>query len=222
MAQVRRHPNNSTAWSGLRWATRVAAGRVRLRRGAPGPQPAPAQLVSRTRTSTAGPTATAARSNRSAFPTSAGKGAGRPLRTTWRSPPSSSMADGVDAGLWLDEPADRPDDDQADGHLAPSSSPGAARCSTACMLLRGDVPLREFRASQPAVVGLACGSGPKLFRTTVRGGFLPAVRAAVPDELKMPLVLLGGINRRDTVDQAMARASSSSRHGRALLRNPTW
>ena len=70
---------------------------------------------------------------------------------------------------------------------------------------RGDVPMAEFIATQPRVVGL----GLKLFGRRIfpelpfeEAFFLPFVRQ-FRKALSMPLILLGGVNRLDTIEGAL-------------------
>lgn len=133
-----------------------------------------------------------------------------------------NMADGVDAGLWLDESLPIAQLIEADGHLDALQLTGGSSLLNGMYFFRGDVPLKEFRASQPAVVGFGLRFyGPKLFPhyPFEEGFFLPFARQ-FRDELKMPLVLLGGINRRDTIEQAMAEGFEFVAMARALLREP--
>ena len=65
---------------------------------------------------------------------------------------------------------------------------------------RGDVPMEEFIATQSKVVGLGLRVlGSRIFPELPfeEAFFLPFARQ-FREALSMPLVLLGGINRRDT------------------------
>ena len=89
-------------------------------------------------------------------------------------------------------------------------------------LFRGEAPIHEMAAVFPQPIR----TGFKLFGRR----FLPSYpfeeayllpyarqfRAA----LTMPLILLGGINRRDTIERAMAEGFQFVAMGRALLREP--
>lgn len=133
-----------------------------------------------------------------------------------------NMADGVDAGLWLDESIPMAKLIEADGHLDAMQLTGGSSLLNGMYFFRGDVPLKEFRASQPAIVGLGLKFyGPKLFPKYPfeEAFFLPFARQ-FRDELTMPLVLLGGINLRETIDDAMAEGFEFVAMARALLREP--
>jgi len=87
---------------------------------------------------------------------------------------------------------------------------------------RGDVPLEEFIASQPRAVGLGLRViGRRMFRSYPfqEAFFLPSARQ-FRAALSMPLMLLGGINRLDTVESALGEGFDYVAMGRALLREP--
>ncbi len=133
-----------------------------------------------------------------------------------------NMADGVDAGLWLDESIPMARLIEADGHLDAMQLTGGSSLLNGMYFFRGDVPLKEFRASQPAVVGLGLKFyGPKLFPAYPfeEGFFLPFARQ-FRDALSMPLILLGGINLQETITGAMAEGFEFVAMARALLREP--
>ena len=133
-----------------------------------------------------------------------------------------NMADGVDGGLWLDESIPMAKLIEADGHLDAMQLTGGSSLLNGMYFFRGDVPLKEFRASQPAIVGLGLKFyGPKLFPKYPyeEGFFLPFARQ-FRDELTMPLILLGGINLRETIDEALGEGFEFVAMARALLREP--
>ena len=112
---------------------------------------------------------------------------------------------------------------EADGHLDALQLSGGSSLMNPMYLFRGEAPVAEFAATMPAVVRWG-------MRTPVGRGFLKRydfeeayfrpkaleMRAAVA----MPLMLLGGINRLDTMRQAMADGFDFVVMGRALLREP--
>jgi 2,4-dienoyl-CoA reductase-like NADH-dependent reductase (Old Yellow Enzyme family) len=87
---------------------------------------------------------------------------------------------------------------------------------------RGDVPLDDFVRTQPRA--LAPFVRPFLKRIMPsypfeEAFFLPMARE-FRRELSMPLVLLGGVNRLATAEQALAEGFAFVAMGRALLREP--
>jgi len=87
---------------------------------------------------------------------------------------------------------------------------------------RVEVPMAEFIASQPAVVGLGLRViGSRMFRTYpfTEAFFLPLARQ-FRAALSMPLILLGGVNTMDTVSSALDEGFEFVAMARALLREP--
>lgn len=133
-----------------------------------------------------------------------------------------NMADGVDGGLWLEESLPMAQLLEADGHLDALQLTGGSSLLNGMYFFRGDVPMREFIAAQPPVVGFGLRFlGRRIFPKYPfeEGFFLPFARQ-FRDALTMPLVLLGGINRRDTIEGAMAEGFEFVAMARALLREP--
>ena len=133
-----------------------------------------------------------------------------------------NMADGVPGGLWLDESVEVARLLEADGGLDAIELTAGSSLQNPMYLFRGEAPVHEMAAVFPQPIR----TGFKLFGRR----FLPSYpfeeayllpyarqfRAA----LTMPLVLLGGINRRDTIERAMAEGFAFVAMGRALLREP--
>jgi 2,4-dienoyl-CoA reductase-like NADH-dependent reductase (Old Yellow Enzyme family) len=133
-----------------------------------------------------------------------------------------NMADGVPGGLWLDESVDVARMLERDGGLDALELTAGSSLQNPMYLFRGEAPVHEMAAVFPQPIR----TGFKLFGRR----FLPSYpfeeayllpyarqfRAA----LTMPLILLGGINRRDTIERAMAEGFQFVAMGRALLREP--
>jgi 2,4-dienoyl-CoA reductase-like NADH-dependent reductase (Old Yellow Enzyme family) len=133
-----------------------------------------------------------------------------------------NMADGVDRGLWLDESLPMAQVLEADGHLDALELTGGSSLLNGMYFFRGDVPLREFAAAQGPLVGLGVRAfGRRIFPELPfeEAFFLPFARQ-FRDALSMPHVLLGGINRLDTIEGAMAEGFEFVAMARALLREP--
>jgi 2,4-dienoyl-CoA reductase-like NADH-dependent reductase (Old Yellow Enzyme family) len=133
-----------------------------------------------------------------------------------------NMADGVDKGLWLDESITIGRWLEADGHLDAIELTGGSSLLNGMYFFRGDVPMREFAASQPRLVGWGLRFyGPRIFPHLPfeEAFFLPFARQ-FRDALSMPLVLLGGINELDTITGAMHEGFEFVAMARALLREP--
>jgi len=133
-----------------------------------------------------------------------------------------NMADGVDDGLWLEESLQMAQLLELDGHLDAMELTGGSSVLNGMYFFRGDVPMKEFAAAQGRLVGLGLRAfGGRIFPKLPfeEAFFLPFARQ-FRRELDMPLVLLGGINERPTIDDAMAEGFEFVAMARALLREP--
>lgn len=133
-----------------------------------------------------------------------------------------NMADGVPQGLWLDESLPFARLLEADGHLHALELTGGSSLLNGMYFFRGEVPMREFIASQPKLVGWGLRlMGRKIFPSYPfeEGFFLPFARE-FRAALSMPLILLGGINRLDTITGALGEGFEFVAMARALLREP--
>ena len=111
---------------------------------------------------------------------------------------------------------------EADGHLDALELTGGSSLLNGMYFFRGDVPMREFAAAQGRVVGLGLKVvGHRIFPKLPfeEAFFLPFARQ-FREALSMPLILLGGINERSTIDSAMAEGFEFVAMARALLRDP--
>lgn len=133
-----------------------------------------------------------------------------------------NMDDGVRRGFWLTDSLPTARLLESDGHLDALQLTGGSSLLNPMYYFRGDVPLDEFIASQPRAVGLGLRViGRRMFRTYPfeEAFFLPQARQ-FRAALSMPLILLGGINRLDTVHGALAEGFDFVAMARALLREP--
>jgi 2,4-dienoyl-CoA reductase-like NADH-dependent reductase (Old Yellow Enzyme family) len=133
-----------------------------------------------------------------------------------------NMADGVTGGLWLDQSVEVARLLEADGTLDALELTGGSSFENPMYLFRGDAPVAEMAAMFPPPLRLGLRLTAKRFMPSYpfeEAYFLPYARQ-FRDALSMPLILLGGINRLDTVHQAMADGFAFVALGRALLREP--
>lgn len=134
-----------------------------------------------------------------------------------------SLSDGFKGGVTTDAGVELARLLEADGTLDALQLSGGSSLMNPMYLFRGDVPLTEFAASMPLPVRLG-------MKTPMGRGFLkeyPFGEAYFWDkatrfraELAMPLMLLGGINRLDTMERAMEHGFDFVAMGRAVLREP--
>jgi 2,4-dienoyl-CoA reductase-like NADH-dependent reductase (Old Yellow Enzyme family) len=133
-----------------------------------------------------------------------------------------NMSDGVPNGLGVEESIEVALLLEADGHLDAIELTGGSSLQNPMYLFRGDAPVRELSRAMPRPMGI----GVRLFgRRFLRSYpfeeayFLERARR-FRAALDLPLILLGGINRLDTVEQALASGFEFVAMGRALLMEP--
>ncbi len=133
-----------------------------------------------------------------------------------------NMADGVPGGLWVDESLQVAALLEADGHLDALELTGGSSLANPMYLFRGDVPRREFAATLPPVARFGYRLVGRRFMPEYpfeEAFFLPYARQ-FRAALTMPLILLGGINRLDTIERALGDGFAFVAMARALLRQP--
>ena len=133
-----------------------------------------------------------------------------------------NMADGVPGGLWLEDSVEVARLLEADGALDALTLTGGSSLSNPMYLFRGEAPRREFAAtlSGPARLGFrAVGRRFMVEYPFEEAFFLPYARQ-FRSALTMPLILLGGVTKLDTVHHALDEGFSFVAMARALLREP--
>ena len=133
-----------------------------------------------------------------------------------------NMADGVDGGLWVDESVEVATLFEADGTLDALELTGGSSLANPMYLFRGDAPLHEFAATLPPPVRLGFKVvGHRFLRAYPyeEAYFLPFARQFLR-ALSTPLILLGGITERATIEAALAEGFAFVAMARALLREP--
>ena len=132
------------------------------------------------------------------------------------------MTDAVPGGLWLDESIARARLLEQDGALDALELTAGGSLANPMYLFRGEVPRREFAAVLPPAQRLGYRLVGRRFMPEYpfeEAYFLPMARQ-FRAALSLPLVLLGGINRLDTMDGAVGEGFAFVALGRALLREP--
>ncbi|MCX8071744.1 MAG: NADH:flavin oxidoreductase [Candidatus Binatia bacterium] len=133
-----------------------------------------------------------------------------------------NMTDGVRGGLTVEDSIAVARLLEADGHLDGLELTGGSSFENPMFLFRGDVPLAEMAAAFPPWLRLPFRLlGRRFLRTYPFEElfFLPLARR-FRAELKMPLILLGGINRLASARSALQEGFEFVALGRALLREP--
>lgn len=134
-----------------------------------------------------------------------------------------SVGDGFRGGVTTDEGVEYAQLLESDGTLDALQLSGGSSLMNPMYLFRGDAPVKEFAATMPLAVRLG-------MKTPVGRSFMkvyPFEEAYFREKalqfrsaVSMPLMLLGGINQRATMEQAMADGFDFVAMGRALLREP--
>ncbi|RAV06139.1 NADH:flavin oxidoreductase [Mycolicibacterium sp. GF69] len=133
-----------------------------------------------------------------------------------------NMDDGVKGGLWLSDSLPTAALLQTDGHLDALQLTGGSSLLNPMYYFRGEPPIDDFIAVQPALVGVGLRViGRRLFRSYPfeEAFFLPLARQ-FRRALHMPLILLGGINTMATTESALGEGFEFVAMARALLRDP--
>jgi 2,4-dienoyl-CoA reductase-like NADH-dependent reductase (Old Yellow Enzyme family) len=133
-----------------------------------------------------------------------------------------NMADGVKGGLWVDESVQFAKMLQADGALDAIQLTGGSSLANPMYLFRGDVPLEEFGATlQPAMRAGFKVLGSRFFKSyPFEEAFFLSYARQFRAALDMPLILLGGINKLETIRQGLDEGFAFVAMARALLREP--
>jgi 2,4-dienoyl-CoA reductase-like NADH-dependent reductase (Old Yellow Enzyme family) len=133
-----------------------------------------------------------------------------------------NMADGVPGGLWLEDSLVVAALMESDGVLDAIELTGGSSLSNPMYLFRGEAPLREFGATLPGPARLGFKLVGRRFLRAYpyeEAFFLPYARQFL-DALSLPLILLGGITRLETIESALAEGFAFVAMARALLREP--
>ncbi|MFF0770722.1 NADH:flavin oxidoreductase [Nonomuraea wenchangensis] len=133
-----------------------------------------------------------------------------------------NMDDGVRGGLGIEESLQVAQWLERDGTLDALELTAGSSLLNPMYLFRGDAPIREFAANfkQPARLGIKL-AGERFIRAyPYQEAYLLDSARRFRAVLKTPLILLGGISQRATMDLAMAEGFAFVAMARALLREP--
>jgi 2,4-dienoyl-CoA reductase-like NADH-dependent reductase (Old Yellow Enzyme family) len=133
-----------------------------------------------------------------------------------------TMTDGVRGGIPLEESLQTAKWLEDDGGLDALELTAGSSLVNPMYLFRGDAPIKEFAgAFKPPLRWGIRMTGKKFLREyPYREAFLLRDAKQFRAELKLPLILLGGITNRETMDLAMAEGFDFVAMGRALLAEP--
>lgn len=133
-----------------------------------------------------------------------------------------NMTDGIRGGITVDEALTTARWLQDDGGLDAIELTAGSSLVNLMYLFRGDAPVKEFAAAfkPPLRWGIRM-TGHRFFREyPYRDAYLLREARLFRAELTIPLILLGGITNRTTMDLAMAEGFEFVAMARALLAEP--
>jgi 2,4-dienoyl-CoA reductase-like NADH-dependent reductase (Old Yellow Enzyme family) len=134
-----------------------------------------------------------------------------------------NMEDGFKGGMTLDEGIQVARWIESDGSVDALQLTGGHTTRSPFFLMRGDVPLRDMirnEKSAAARFGMRV-FGPLLIRPfPFEEAFFRASALRFRAALQLPLMLLGGITRLDTMERAIGEGFALLAMGRALIRDP--
>jgi 2,4-dienoyl-CoA reductase-like NADH-dependent reductase (Old Yellow Enzyme family) len=133
-----------------------------------------------------------------------------------------TMSDGLRPGIRVDEALTTAKWLESDGGLDAIELTAGSSFVNPMYLFHGDVPIKEFAGvfNPPMRWGVRM-VGKKILREyPYRDAYLLDLARKFRAELSMPLILLGGITNRETMDLAMAEGFEFVAMGRALLAEP--
>jgi len=133
-----------------------------------------------------------------------------------------NMSDGVRGGISTEESLQTAKWLEEDGGLDAIELTAGSSLVNPMYLFRGDAPIKQFAgAFKPPLRWGIRMTGKKFLREyPYREAYLLRDAKLFRAELKMPLILLGGITNRETMDLAMAEGFDFVAMGRALLAEP--
>lgn len=133
-----------------------------------------------------------------------------------------NMADGVRGGIGIEESLQTARWLQDDGGLDALELTAGSSLLNPMFLFRGDAPVKEFAgAFKPPLRWGIRMTGTKFLRAyPYQDAYLMSDARKFRAELSLPLILLGGVTDRATMDAAMAAGFDFVAMGRALLAEP--
>ncbi|OBI45340.1 NADH:flavin oxidoreductase [Mycobacterium kyorinense] len=133
-----------------------------------------------------------------------------------------NMADGVRGGISLEESLTTAKWLQDDGGLDALELTAGSSLVNPMYLFRGDAPIKEFAGAfkPPLRWGMRMTGHKFLRQYPYRDAYLLRDARLFRAELSMPLILLGGITNRETMELAMAEGFDFVAMARALLAEP--
>ncbi|CAM3158995.1 NADH:flavin oxidoreductase [Nocardioides dubius] len=134
----------------------------------------------------------------------------------------TSLSDGYRGGFDTEEALVFAQMLEADGNLDALQLSGGSSLMNPMYLFRGGAPVKEFAANMPFAVKWGMRAVGKGFLKSYpfEEAYFREKALRFREGLSMPLMLLGGINRRETMEQAMADGFEYVAMARALVHEP--
>ncbi len=133
-----------------------------------------------------------------------------------------NMVDAIPGGLREEESLQVARMLESDGTLDALVLTGGSSYGNPMFLFRGDGPRKDFAANLPWLMRIGFKLVGRKFMpdTPFEEAYFRPLARRFKDALDLPVVLLGGINKRETIEQALAEGFAFVQMGRALLREP--
>jgi len=133
-----------------------------------------------------------------------------------------NMSDGVRGGITLEEAIQTAQWIEADGTVDAFEMTGGSSLLNPMYLFRGGAPVKELVEVMPQPIKTAMRFAGKQFirEYPYQDAYLLEHARQVRQEIRLPMVLLGGITDRASMDLAMEEGFEFVAIGRALLREP--
>jgi 2,4-dienoyl-CoA reductase-like NADH-dependent reductase (Old Yellow Enzyme family) len=133
-----------------------------------------------------------------------------------------NMLDAIPGGLKPEESLDVARMIESDGTLDALVLTAGSSYGNPMFLFKGDGPRKDFGASLPFLLRIGFKLVGRKFMPDIpfEEAYFKSMAAKFRDALELPIILLGGINKRATIEQALNDGFSFVQMGRALLREP--
>ena len=133
-----------------------------------------------------------------------------------------NMDDGVPGGFWLEEAIQVAQWIEQSGNADALEMTAGSSLLNPMYLFKGDSPIAEFAAviPEPIRTGVKLVGKHVLREYPYSDGYLLDDALQIRSAVSMPMILLGGVTNRLTMDSAMSSGFEFVAMGRALLRDP--
>jgi 2,4-dienoyl-CoA reductase-like NADH-dependent reductase (Old Yellow Enzyme family) len=111
---------------------------------------------------------------------------------------------------------------ESDGHLDALVLTGGSSYGNPMFLFRGDGPRKDFASNLPFFLRIGFKLVGRKFMPDLpfEEAYFESLARRFKDALELPVILLGGINRKETIERAIEDGYAFVQMGRALLREP--